>query len=209
MVAGLKALGITAGGSPVSQASPGLDGPATAVGASALAAGFSVFLALGQLLHWHHSHRRPPRAVKPLVLLVLLGEALHNFVGGLGIASTFLINAAAGAVAWLSAAAHELPQELGDFDALVHSGWRPAVALRWNVIAGLTFPLGGLLAWLLAGSLPLPALVLFAAGNFLYIAAYDLVPEIKAQATAGQSAQCFGWFASGWLLMWLLDVLES
>lgn len=73
------------------------------VSASALAAGFSVFLALEQLLRWHHSHRRQPRAVKPLVLLVLLGDALNNFVGGLSIASTFLINPAAGVAAWLAA----------------------------------------------------------------------------------------------------------
>lgn len=176
---------------------------------SALAAGFSVFLALEQLLHWHHSHRRQPSAVKPVVLLVLLGDALHNFVGGLGIASTFLINPAAGAAAWLAAAAHELPQELGDFGVLVHSGWRPAVALRWNAIAGLSFPLGGLLAWLLAGSLPLPVLVVFAAGNFLYIAASDLVPEIKGQATASRSAQYLAWFAAGLLVLWLLAVAES
>ncbi len=92
---------------------------------------------------------------------------------------------------------------------LVHSGWRPAVALRWNAIAGLSFPLGGLLAWLLAGSLPLPVLVVFAAGNFLYIAASDLVPEIKGQATASRSAQCLAWFAAGLLVLWLLAVAES
>lgn len=51
--------------------------------------------------------------------------------------------------------------------------------------------------------------MVFAAGNFLYIAASDLVPEIKAQAMAGQSAQCFAWFSTGLLLLWLLAVLES
>lgn len=173
-----------------------------------LAAGFTVFLGLEQLLRWHHGHRQQASAVQPVALLVLLGDALHNFVGGLGIASTYLINPAAGVAAWLAAAAHELPQELGDYGVLVHSGWRPAQALRWNFIAGLSFPIGGLLAWLLAGSLPLPALVLFAAGNFLYIAASDLVPEIKTQATASQSAQTLGWFAAGLLLLWLLAVAE-
>lgn len=175
---------------------------------SCLAAGFSLFLGLEQWLRWHHSHHPRVNTVQPVALLVLLGDALHNFVGGLGIASTFLINPAAGAAAWLAAAAHELPQELGDYGVLVHSGWRPADALRWNFISGLTFPLGGLLAWLLAGSLPLPALVAFAAGNFLYIAASDLVPEIKAQTTAREAAQSVGWFAAGLLLLWLLAMAE-
>lgn len=173
-----------------------------------LAAGFTAFLALEQMLRWHHGHRQQPSDGTPVALLVLIGDALHNFVGGVGIASTYLINPAAGIAAWLAAAAHELPQELGDYGILVHSGWRPAVALRWNFISGLTFPIGGLLAWLLAGSLPLPALVLFAAGNFLYIAASDLVPEIKNQATAHQAAQTLGWFAAGLLLLWLLAVAE-
>lgn len=173
-----------------------------------LAAGFTVFLALEQMLRWHHGHRLQASAVQPVALLVLLGDALHNFVGGLGIASTYLINPAAGVAAWLAAAAHELPQELGDFGVLVHSGWRPGQALRWNFISGLSFPIGGLLAWLMAGSLPLPALVLFAAGNFLYIAASDLVPEIKSQATAAQAAQTVGWFAGGLLLLWWLAMAE-
>ncbi len=174
-----------------------------------LAAGFSSFLALEQMLQWHHSHRLQTNALQPVALLVLLGDGLHNFVCGLGIASTYLINPAAGVAAWLAAAAHELPQELGDYGVLVHSGWRPGQALRWNFISGLTFPLGGLLAWRLAGALPLGGLVLFAAGNFLYITASDLVPEIKAPGHARAAAQSFAWFAAGLLLLWLLALRET
>ena len=179
-------------------------------------AGFTAFLVLEQGLHWHHSHRPPPAGAppaggqsQPLALLILLGDGLHNFVGGLGIASTFLLNPAAGVVAWLAAAAHELPQELGDFGVLVHCGWSRRQALRWNLVSALTFPLGGLLAWLLAGSLPLAGLVLFAAGNFLYIAASDLVPEIKARAGLWQAGVGLGWFAAGLLLMLLLSLPAS
>jgi zinc and cadmium transporter len=174
-----------------------------------LAAGFTTFLALEQLLQWHQSHRPSNDAVQPVALLVLLGDGLHNFVGGLGIASTYLINPAAGVAAWLAAAAHELPQELGDYGVLVHSGWRPGQALRWNFVSGLSFPLGGLLAWAFAGALPLGALVLFAAGNFLYITASDLVPEIKAPGHASAAAQSLAWFAAGLLLLWLLALRET
>lgn len=174
-----------------------------------VAAGFSAFLAMELLLQWHHSHRTPavdgsgsPGAARqPLAILILLGDALHNFIGGLGIASTFLLNPAAGVAAWVAALAHELPQELGDFGILLHSGWTPRSALRWNFISALTFPLGAVLAWLLSRSLSVAGLVLFAGGNFLYIAASDLVPEIKGSRGIRSAMVSFGWFSAGLLLM--------
>jgi zinc and cadmium transporter len=174
-----------------------------------VAAGFSAFLALELFLQWHHSHRNPPGDTPdrtshiraPLAILILLGDALHNFIGGLGIASTFLMNPAAGVAAWFAALAHEVPQELGDFGILLKSGWTPQAALRWNVISALTFPLGAVLAWLLAQSLSVAGLVLFASGNFLYIAASDLVPEIKSSSSLRAGALSFGWFSAGLLLM--------
>lgn len=191
-------------------------------GSRHVAAGFTLFLALEQFLQWHHSHRHDhgaqdhgaaPRSAapadgarsrQPVAVLVLLGDALHNFIGGLGIASTFLMNPAAGVAAWLAAVAHEVPQELGDFAILLHSGWKPRAALRWNVLSALTFPLGAVLAWLIARSLPVAGLVLFASGNFLYIAASDLVPEIKAGTSLGSAALSFGWFLAGLLLMQMI-----
>lgn len=182
-------------------------------GSRYVAAGFTVFLALEQFLQWHHSHRHAHRANpqslpaagtaprQPVAVLILLGDALHNFIGGLGIASTFLMNPAAGIAAWSAAVAHEVPQELGDFAILLHSGWKPRAALRWNFISALTFPLGAVLAWLIAQSLPVAGLVLFASGNFLYIAASDLVPEIKAGTGLRSAAPSFGWFLAGLLLM--------
>lgn len=178
-------------------------------GSRYVAAGFTVFLALEQFLQWHHSHRHNhsaeaaagTRPRQPVAVLILLGDALHNFIGGLGIASTFLLNPAAGVAAWFAAVAHEVPQELGDFAILLHSGWKPRIALRWNFISALTFPLGAVLAWLIAQSLPVAGLVLFASGNFLYIAASDLVPEIKAGTSLRSAALSFGWFLAGLLLM--------
>jgi zinc and cadmium transporter len=172
-------------------------------------AGFSSFLLLEVSLHWHHSHTAQSGAgqapKRPEGLLILLGDGLHNFMGGVGISSTFLMHPAAGVVAWLAAVAHEIPQELGDFAVLVHSGWNRRTALVANLIAALTFPLGGLLAWSLAGSLPLGGLTLFAAGNFLYIAASDLVPQIKEPSKqTPAAASSVLWFAVGLILMLLL-----
>lgn len=169
-----------------------------------LGAGFTSFLALEQFLQWHHSHRVPSMDVHPVGLLILLGDGLHNFIGGLGIASAFLINPGAGIAAWLAAAAHEIPQELGDFGILINSGWSPRSALYWNLISALAFPLGAVLAWVVAGSLPLAGLVLFASGNFIYISASDLVPEIKSHASRYESAISFLSFSGGMLMMLLL-----
>lgn len=166
-----------------------------------IAAGFTTFLALEQFLQWHHSHRDAARPRPAVAILILLGDALHNFIGGLGIASTFLMNPAAGVAAWFAAVAHEVPQELGDFAILVHSGWRARTALRWNLISALTFPLGAVLAWLISQSLPVAGLVLFASGNFVYIAASDLVPEIKASSSLRLALLSFAGFSTGLLLM--------
>ena len=174
-------------------------------GSAYVAAGFSAFLALELFLQWHHSHRTSAGSGEPLAILILLGDALHNFICGLGIASTFVLNPAAGVAAWCAALAHELPQELGDFAILLHSGWSAGAALRWNLISALTFPLGGVLAWLLAQSLSVAGLALCAGGNFLYIAASDLVPEIKTSTSLRSGALRFGWFSAGLLLMLLLE----
>jgi zinc and cadmium transporter len=183
-------------------------------GSFCIAAGFMTFLALEQFLQWHHSHRSAgqgaassvpaERSRQPVAVLILLGDALHNFIGGLGIASTFLMNPAAGVAAFVAAVAHEIPQELGDFAILVHSGWSARSALRWNLISALTFPLGAVLAWLISQSLSVAGLVLFACGNFLYIAASDLVPEIKGARSIREAGLGFGWFSTGVLLMMAL-----
>lgn len=167
-------------------------------------AGFSMFLALEQFLSWHHSHRPDAAERRPYTFLILAGDAMHNFLGGVGIAGTFLLDHRAGIMAFIAALAHEIPQELGDFGALVHGGWRRSRALLWNFISALTFPLGALVAWFAAAAVDLRILVLFGAGNFIYIAASDLIPEIKSESSAASNALHFACFAAGTGLMLLL-----
>ena len=145
----------------------------------AVVTGFTAFFVLEQVLHWHHCHRARSECKQPLTYLILIGDALHNFLGGLAIAGTFLIDVRLGITSWLAAAAHEVPQELGDFGVLVHGGWSKRRALLFNVLSGLTFLLGGLLAYGLSFQMDVSWLIPFAAGNFLYIGASDLVPEVN------------------------------
>jgi zinc and cadmium transporter len=153
-----------------------------------LVAGFSTFFALEQFLHWHHSHRPTPAVeARPLTYLVLIGDGLHNFLGGLAVAGAFIADVRLGLGAWLAAAAHEVPQELGDFAVLVHAGWSRRKALLYNVISASTFLVGGLVAYAASARIDVSFLLPFAAGNFLYIAASDLIPEVKHQRDSPQN----------------------
>jgi len=167
-------------------------------------AGFMAFLALEQLLHWHHCHRADAECRKPMTYLILLGDGLHNFLGGLAIASAFLVDPRVGITSWIAAAAHEVPQELGDFGVLLHGGWSRGRALAWNLASGLTFLLGALLAYAASFEYDVTPLVLFGAGNIIYIGASDLIPEIKAHASLAHSLLHFGFVLVGLLaLLWI------
>lgn len=168
-------------------------------------AGFIIFLALEQFLHWHrHANENSNSSKRPVTYLILIGDGLHNFLGGLGIASTFLLDPRAGIVAWVAAAAHELPQELGDFGVLIHGGWSRRSALFWNFVSALAFPAGALLAYWAYPYIQLSGLVLFAAGNFVYIAASDLIPEIKSEKKFGSALLHFVCLFGGVVFMYVL-----
>ena len=165
-----------------------------------VACGIFSFFVLEQFLHWHHCHR-PVEAHRPLGSLILVADGLHNLIGGLAVGSAFVLDHRVGIVTWLVAAAHEVPQELGDFGILVHSGWDRRRALLFNVLSALTFLVGGLLAYGVSGRVDVAVLIPFAAGNFIYIAATDLLPEITTSPTANGKAVLTAGFAAGLLLL--------
>jgi zinc and cadmium transporter len=144
-----------------------------------IVAGFTAFFVLEQFLHWHHSHTLPNTQKEPFSYLILIGDALHNLLGGMAIGGTFLIDIRLGIASWLAAAAHEVPQELGDFAVLISSGWSKRQALLFNFLSGLTFLLGGLIAFLVSKQFNVAWLIPFAAGNFIYIGASDLIPQVN------------------------------
>ncbi|MBK9179469.1 MAG: ZIP family metal transporter [Acidimicrobiales bacterium] len=160
-------------------------------------AGFLVFFVLEQFLHWHHCHRSRHDHHRPLGPLILLADGLHNFIGGLAVGGAFVVDTGVGIVTWLAAAAHEVPQELGDFGVLVHSGWRRTSALAWNFASALTFLVGALLAYALADQIDVAYLLPFAAGNFTYIAAADLLPELASQTRTRDKVETTAAFVVG------------
>lgn len=118
-------------------------------------------------------------------------------MGGLAVAGAFLLDIRVGIVAWLAAAAHEIPQELGDFAALYHSGLTKKRALTLNLFSAMAFPLGGMAAFVMSFKFNTDFLIAFAAGNFLYIGASDLVPEVNRARTAKENIIHFLAFAGG------------
>jgi zinc and cadmium transporter len=167
-----------------------------------LVAGFVVFFLLEQFLHWRHEHAvGPVHHTPPVTYLILAADGLHNFLGGMAIGASFLVSPHVGVVTWIAAAAHEVPQELGDFAILVHGGWSRRRALLANFASALTIVPGGVLAWVLGQELNVIFLLPFAAGNFVYIAASDLIPEIKHATSPGEGALHFFAFLAGILLL--------
>lgn len=170
-------------------------------------AGFTLFFALEQFLHWHHCHRAPASCKEPLTYLILIGDGLHNFLGGLAVAGAFLIDIRLGITTWLAAAAHEVPQELGDFGVLVHGGWDKRQALLFNLLSALTFLAGSLLAYVASFQIDTAFLVPFAAGNFLYIGASDLVPEVSKHRDVVANVVHFVCFVFGLALMLVIRIV--
>ena len=169
--------------------------------------GFVIFFLAEQTLLWQHHHGAPLEH-KPVGYLVLLADAVHNLVGGLAVGSAFVIDHRLGVVTWLVEAAHELPQELGDFAILVHAGFDRARAILFNFISALAFLVGGVGAYAMAGEVDVAVLIPFAAGNFTYIAAADLIPELTHEEALGEHALHTAAFAVGLTLLLALAFVE-
>jgi zinc and cadmium transporter len=167
----------------------------------ALVTGFLVFFVLEQFLHWHHCHRANHTGHRPLGHLILLADGLHNLIGGMAVGGAFVVDVRVGVVTWLVAAAHEVPQELGDFGVLVHSGWKRRTALAWNFASALTFLVGSLIAYGMADHIEVAYLLPFAAGNFIYIAAADLLPEITSEERARDKLETSATFVAGLVIL--------
>lgn len=178
-------------------------------------AGILSFFVLEKFLHWHHSHGdeefSPDHArIHPVGHLVLASDAVHNLVDGVAIGAAFMVSMEVGIATTIAIALHEIPQEIGDFGLLLHAGFSRTKAILMNFLSALTAFFGlGLFVWLSeAGEAAAPLIAAFAAGNFVYIALADLVPELHKTTDARRSALQFVMILVGLLLMVALLSLE-
>lgn len=143
--------------------------------------GFSAFFLMEKYFYWRHCHDDECE-IHPVSYLLLFGDGIHNFVDGLVIATSFMVDVKFGIITTLLIIAHELPQELGDFGVLVHAGIKVKKALIYNFLSQLMAVLGGVIGYLLSGSTDFSIVILpVAAGGFIYIAASDLIPELHKE----------------------------
>ena len=148
-------------------------------------------------VHHHHGFDKSAGA------LIILGDSIHNFVDGVLIAAAFLTDVKLGIVTSLAVAAHEIPQEVGDFAILLHSGYTKRKALCYNILASLTTVLGGILAYYSLEDLhdSLPYFLALAASSFIYIAVADLIPSLHKKTDIKTSLQQIALIAAGVLLI--------
>jgi len=141
-------------------------------------AGLVGFFILESLVLWRHCHEKDCPIHGTSGTLILVGDAFHNFVDGLVIASAFVASVPVGITASLAVIAHEIPQEAGDFAILLHAGYSRRKALFFNLLSASTTLAGALAGYLGIQALrPMaPYILCVSAASFLYIALADLIP---------------------------------
>ena len=169
-------------------------------------AGILMFFLMERFIYWfHHHHEHAAAADKPTVPLVMAGDTIHNFIDGVAIAATFMVSIPLGIVTTLAVAAHEIPQEIGDFGIMLGRGLARRKILMFNVLSAFTAILGALITYLAGESIQdyLPSLLALTAGFFIYIAASDLIPEIHEENRRGFAAIETGLLVLGVLVIWV------
>lgn len=165
----------------------------------AVLGGILLFFTLEKLLLWRHCHHdhceahdpaEPAESGKPgdhgrSGTMIMVGNTFHNFVDGIIIAAAFLADVHLGVVTALAIIAHEIPQEVGDFMILLHSGYTKAQALLLNLVSSLATLLGGVLAYYALRSMQnvVPVLLALAAASMIYVAVADLIPGLHKRTT--------------------------
>lgn len=143
--------------------------------------GILMFFVLEKVVHWRHCHLPETQEhTHPLAIMNLVGDALHNFIDGALIAGSYLLSIPVGIATTIAVLFHEIPQEMGDFSVLLHSGMKVKKALFLNFMSALSALLGVLLV--LAAGISAETTVQYiipvTIGGFLYIANADLIPEL-------------------------------
>jgi zinc and cadmium transporter len=173
-----------------------------------LLAGVLSFFLLEKLVLWRHCHDGHECAVhtSSAASLVIVGDAFHTFVDGALIAAAVATSLPLGATAAIAVAAHEIPQEVGDFAILLRAGYSPRRAITLNLMSALGGILGAVCMLLTSTWLPnaLPYVLSFASGSFLYVAMSDLIPDLHRGGVGGSSVRQLLLIAAGILTIVLI-----
>ena len=202
------------------------------VAAGWLLAGILAFFVLEKLVLWRHTHDHAGAAEAAIAAshdhshtghshganvtgrttsawMIIIGDGFHNFTDGLAIAAAFMADVKLGVVTAIAIIAHELPQELGDFLVLIHSGFSRGKALFWNVMSSFATLVGALLAYVMLSSLAEYSIMFlcFAASSMIYVAIADLIPGLHKRSSLADSAQQILLIGAGVGSIWVVRLL--
>jgi len=170
--------------------------------------GFILFFLIEKVLHWRHCHKGECD-VHTFQYMNLVGDSIHNFIDGLIMAASFVVSIPLGITTTIAIATHEIPQEIGDFGVLLYGGFSKKRAITLNFVVALTAVLGGIVGYFVSKHIENIVLFIlpFAAGGFIYIAATDLVPEIRKELDMKKYMATLFVFICGILIMWVTKVI--
>jgi zinc and cadmium transporter len=179
--------------------------------------GILVFFLLEKLLLWRHHHH--PEEVDGEIAphhgdhdhgrsgwMIVIGDAFHNFTDGVIIASAFMADTRLGVVTALAIIAHEIPQEIGDFLILLHSGFGKRKALAMNLVSGLATVVGALIGYFalsLVGGW-IPEILAIAAASMIYIAVADLIPGLHRRTALNDTIVQMSFIGLGIAAIWAI-----
>jgi zinc and cadmium transporter len=193
--------------------------------AATILAGILLFFVLEKLVLWRHCHVEECEAHAPghdhsdthnhdhdhgrSGLMITVGDTFHNFVDGILIAAAFMADFNLGVVTALAIIAHEIPQEVGDFLILLHSGYSKRQAIMLNLLSSVATLVGGVLAYYALGSLKewVPYVLGVAASSMIYVSVADLIPGLHKRTELYATAQQVTLIALGVGSIWLTKVL--
>jgi len=169
--------------------------------------GIIIFFLIEKVVHWNHCHLPITKThVHPFSIMNLVGDAFHNFIDGLIIGASYLVNTSVGIATSIAVILHEIPQEISDFGVLLHGGFSKKKALFMNFIVSLFAVLGAVIALILGSFIEniTTILIPLAAGGFIYVAGSDLIPELHKECATSRSITQMIFFILGILIMYLL-----
>ena len=186
--------------------------------AATILLGILLFFGLEKLVLWRHCHveqcevHDPPHAVHDhgrSGMMIMIGDTFHNFVDGVLIAAAFLANVELGIITALAIIAHEVPQEVGDFLILLHSGYSRGQAFAFNALSSMAMVAGGTLAYFTLQTLQgwVAPLLGLAAASMLYVSVADLIPGLHKRPEIHATVQQVALIALGVATIWLVGEL--
>ncbi len=196
-----------------------------------LLVGILAFFVLEKLVLWRHNHDHAGVAADAIenshahshdgngqapnesgrttsAWMIIIGDGFHNFTDGLAIAAAFMADVRIGVVTSIAIIAHELPQELGDFLVLIHSGFSRRRALFWNVMSSFATLFGALLAYVMLVSMAEYSIMFlcFAASSMIYVAIADLIPGLHRRSSLSDSVQQILLIGAGVASIWTVHL---